>query len=297
MRATVAPFRLPEKGAAVHAGWTMNTADGEVSLPDELDHWDYQTRLELHAGISVNRELFLTSAGLGPKSQLEVVIVARSNSTRIRRCVSRMGLPDQPSYDLVIPVHLPGWDLGGVLDLTTMIVATNPDPLNDLSARRDGSILWHVRHRTHLEGRGARFPTDATDFTVTRPASANAGWYLTIDSSDPEVSFMASVRLTLNSALPIIQRVLAGEDSPETRRMRSVISWDVARQLVLFALHWDQLPEEAEPDDDASLGGVLSLLLVRFWPTDTPPILRRRLEDEPSAIEAKIQHSTRTFCA
>lgn len=297
MKQTIAPFAVPSTDVVNHGGWRLGTADGEISLPVDVEHWDYQTVLRLSAPVSVDRARALDEAGLSPDTDLAVLVTVRSDHTGCQRRVALVAVPPQARYDLAIEFELDGHDLGGRLDLDTLLVATAPVPARALAARRPASILWRARHRTHLEGQSSRFPTDSAEFALSRPSQADAGWVLQVDLTDPDASFMSSVRLTLNSGQPIVQDLLRGASDLRTAFLRRAINWDVTRQLALAALSSADV-HDGPPDPDAtSVAGVLRNILAAVWPHDEPTVLRRRLQDDPGSLEVHLQSQTRLFAA
>ena len=290
MSTVIAPFATATDNLVEHSGWVVQDTAGGSPLPVDLLHWDYQTTLTLNATISVERDALLGHCELGPDTTLAVLVEARSDRTNAHGAVARIEVPAQSRYDLAIDIKLPGHTLGGRLDLVTYLVAVHPQPLNPLGARRPGSVLWRVAQRTHLEGTGARFPTDAADFRQTRPQQSRAGWLLHIDETDPDASFMSSVRLTLNTGHARVRKLLEGNSEPDVRLLLRTMRWDVTRQLVQRALRWDEIDDGPADHDSTTLSGVLRSLLARIWPLEAPSVLRKQWSDSPELLEAQIQH-------
>jgi hypothetical protein len=274
------------------------TGDGtEVPLGAEVAHWDFQTTLNLHSAVAIDRKAALQDSDLGTETELAIIVLARSDHTNAHGAVARVLVPPQPRYDLAIELQLPGHVLGGRLDLTTQLVAMRPRPLSPLAARRPGSILWHSRHRCHLEGSAARFPTDASDFRVTRPSNARAGWHLHVDTTDPQASFMSTTRLTLNTASEGIRRVLAGDSKADVDVLMSALRWDVTRHLVLRAIACDDIEDGPADHDSTTVVGVLRSLLAQIWPLDMPSTLRERWRSDPDLLELQLQNHARLATA
>lgn len=48
MKKPVPPFLVPPESLVTHKGWQIRSGEGIISpLPTELQHWDYQTVLDL----------------------------------------------------------------------------------------------------------------------------------------------------------------------------------------------------------------------------------------------------------
>lgn len=291
MRIPIPPFMVPATDVASHTGWALITATGAQELPLDLEHWDYQSVLELVGGVSVNRRRLLEESQLSQASGLELITTIKSHHTSVQRTLVRQPVPVQDVYSLQLKASISGHDLGGKLDISTYIVAVEPVPKNALGATSPGSILWSTVHVCHLEGIGSQFPTDSEDFAITRPGHANAAWILEVDDSDLQSIFMSSVRLVVNSANPAMKRLLSGESSGETTALRRYLDFDVSRQLVDIALKNEEIVE-LEPDvHDISLGGVLRNTLSRFWPHTAPDVLRLQSTSSPGRLEFDIQHA------
>lgn len=294
MKIPIPPFIVPPLDVASHTGWALITSAGTQDLPVDLEHWDYQAVLEVVGGVSVNRRRLLDESQLAQSSGLELIMAIKSHHTSVQRTLVRQRVPAQDVYSLQIKASIAGHDLGGKLDITTYIVASDPVPTSALGATAPGSILWSAVHVCHLEGIGSQFPTDSEDFSITRPSHANAAWFLEIDDSDLQAVFMSSVRLVVNSGNPAMKRMLNGESTGETSTLRKYLDFDISRQLVNFALQNDEVIDMESDIHDVSLGGVLRNTLSRFWPNTAPDALRLQLKSNPGRIEFDIQHSRGT---
>lgn len=290
MKARAEPYLMPDPGAVDHGGWHLRTLAGEEPLGADVLHWDYQTHLSLVAAVSVDRRSILDTCMLGDDTALDVQVFAHSSHTNARMLITSVPVPAQDSYDLAVEAELPGDTLGGRLAIDTLVVAQRPVPLGPISAHRQGSILWRQRHHTHLEGEGSRFPTDAFSFAVVFPDAKNAMWRLSIDDSDPERSFMASVRLALNTDSPAVQALLAGEAGDP---LVGMIRWDVLRQLIFLGLRSDWLDDVRSDPEDPSLAGVVTAAIRAVFPHDPPTAVRARLIQTPHAVESAIQNHER----
>ena len=290
MRATVAPYLQPPPGTVNHSGWRLVDSGGDIPLAAEIPHWDYQSMLVLAAAVSIERQAVLEQCQLDSNSGLAVVVTARSDHTRAHGAIAMVVVPPQARYDLALQAELPGHSLGGRLELKTTLVVSSPQPLSPLAPRRPGSIVWWIRQHTHLEGSGSRFPTDAADFRETRPSEARSGWYLHVDTSDPDASFMSAARVTLNTGNGAVSRLLAGDAGPDTQVLLRTLRWDVTRQLVMYALACEDIDDSPADHDSTTVAGVLRSLLAQIWPLDQPSALRQRWRQNPELLELQVQH-------
>lgn len=292
MKFDVAPFLLPNPDAIRHAGWEQQSSAGPIPLPLEMEHWDYQTELVLTAKITVDVPRVADDCGLGPDSRFRLITLIRSSKTPIETKVSDVAVPrGHQSHEVLLTARVPGTTSGGRLSVETLLVVTEAKPLNLLAPFRAGSILWRDVQHSHLQGIGSQFPTDAEDFSLTRPEIAKAGWKLSIDTSEPDAMFLTSVRLTLNTHRPAITRLLAGSKDAETRQLQRMIDLDITRQLVNAALASEEIVGLDVDWEAVSVGGVLRNLLQQLWPTgEDPQTLRSWSVNDPARIETHLQH-------
>ena len=182
------------------------------------------------------------------------------------------------------PAH-PGDNPGGV--------PSGPEDL--LAPAQPGSILWRAKSSVRLEGIGAQFPTDTSDFTITRPKDINAGWILEVDLSDLDALFMASARLTLNSAVPAVKRMIQGSPDEDVKQLRRVLHWDITRQMVMMALENEDVVHSDFDPEATSVGSVLRNLISTIWPVDSPVTVRNWWRTDPSRVEVRVQSRSGLF--
>lgn len=292
MKFDVAPFLQPSPSAIRHSGWEQQSSAGTIPLPLEMEHWDYQTDLALTAKISLDLKRIADDCGLDAGSRFRLIALARSSKTPVETKVSDVPIPaGQGSRDVVLTAIVPGTTSGGRLSIETLLVVTDAKPVNALGPARPGSILWRDIQHSHLQGIGTQFPTDAEDFSLTRPEVAKAGWKLSVDTSEPEALFLTSVRLTLNTRHPAVTKLLAGNKDAETRQLQRTIDFDVTRQLVDAALASEEILGLDVDWDAVSVGGVLRNLLQQLWPTgEDPQTLHSWYLNDPARIETHVQH-------
>lgn len=289
MRLPVVPFLTPPDTAVSHGGWYLTTADGDIPVPREMQHWDYQTVLELAAAVSVDRRVVTDACALDWESTLLVLVIARSSHTNIQVEAARLEVPLSDTFDLAVKLNLDGRQLGGRLFLETLLVSTDPKPLGPLAPHHPGSILWRTQHWTDLEGIGAQFPTESIDFERSG-RDPRAGWELRIDLSDPDARFMSAARLVLNSGHPAIAKLLNGAKDEGTEQLLRTLNWDISRQMVHYALRNDDIAALDVDAEAVSVAGVLRNLLGTIWPHESVVTLQHWLDTDPTRIERRLQH-------
>lgn len=293
MKIPVAPYLYPGPETVEHRGWSVRLADELVELPSEMKLWDYQSVIGLTFGIQIDRALLTRQCELGFDSELAVLAVASSTGTGIERKIVDIPIPLRDSYEITHEVDLESYDLGGRLTIETLVVVRRAVPLSELSPTEPGSILWRLRHSTHLEGIGGQFPTEAEDFALTRPMEAHAGWALKVDTSDLDALFNSSVRLTLNSGSSSVKSLLAGSQSQESKLLATMLDIDVTRQLVAAALSNEDIRRMEVDIDGTSIASVLRNLIFQLWPSKSTSVLYGWLRDSPERLETAIQSSRR----
>jgi hypothetical protein len=292
MKRPIVPFLTPPAAAISHGEWLLRSADGDSPLPKEVPHWDYQTVLELAAPVSVDRASVTETCRLGRSSGLAVLVMARSNHTNAEFLAARLDLPMSDTFDLAVELRLEGVQLGGRLFLDTLVVATDPKPLDRLAPQHPGSILWRTTHWTDLEGVGTQFPTDTLDFKAAG-LDPDAGWQFKIDLADPDARFMSAARLTLNSGHPAMARLLTGAKDAGTEQLLRTLNWDITKQMVHAALSSDDVAGLDLDPEATSVAGVLRNLVGRVWPLESIATLRAWSRSDPARIEVHLQQHAR----
>lgn len=292
MRKPIVPFLTPPSSAVSHGDWLLKSIDGDAPLPKEVPHWDYQTVLELAAPVWVDRASVADACRLDRASGLAVLVMARSNHTNAELLAKRLDLPMDDTFDLAVELSLEGLELGGRLTLETLLVVTDPKPLDLLAPQQPGSIIWRTAHWTDLEGIGTQFPTDTLDFRAAG-LHPDAGWQFKVDMSDPDARFMASARLTLNSGHPAIARLLTGATDAGTDQLLRTLNWDVTRQMVREALSSEDVVALDIDSEATSVAGVLRNLIGRIWPLESIATLQLWSLSDPARIEVHLQQHAR----
>lgn len=295
MRVPVAPFLTAPLSSMRHDGWSVVTSGYSGALPAELASWDFQAALGVSAHVWIDRSSILDECHLGKASALRLVVLAHSDTTRIENAVALVRIPEVDVFDGHIECDLNSSELGGRLTLETILVTSSPAPRDLLAPAQPGSILWRTKSSVRLEGIGAQFPTDTSDFSISRPKDADAGWILEVDLGDLDALFMAAARLTLNSAVPVVKKMLQGSQDEEVKQLRRVLHWDVTRQMVIMALENQEVPHSEFDPEATSVGSVLRNLLSSIWPADSPVTVRNWWRTDPSRVEIRIQNRSGLF--
>ena len=280
MKVKVPPFLMPAADNIAFDGWYQQLCDENVALPEELEHWDYQTRLVLSAFISINEPKILSECHLGPGARLGVLVVASSEATSTETVLALVDIPHGSNDTRALTVEVPGQNFARRLTVDTQVVVTVPDPMDGIAPSKQGSILWAADQKTYLQGVGAQFPTYAEDFNVTKPKLNHAGWVIEIDTTDPHGLFLSNIKVVLNSGRPEIQKLLSGAKDAFTAQLQRLIDVDVSRRIATAGLR---------------MAGGLRASLSLLWPDVPVDHLAHELENDTGAFEARIQQNRGLF--
>lgn len=296
MRLAVRPFAVAsDDSVRFTTSWRVVRGDHTEALGDSIRDWDYMTVLSLQAELEVDVTEVRRSAHIGKRCGLTVVVSAGSSATRMRGPIWSGQVWSVTRERLRIGVDVAGAELGGRLDLHTQLVVSEPDPADDLGAATPGTILWTNRHSVMLEGDGPQFPTESGDLSQPPHSLPKAAWWLDIVTDDLDVVAAAAVRLIVNRAHPIMKRVLDGDTSPESVLALEVSRWDVARQLIEFALDSPEFVERFGTFEEDSFGCLLANIMVMHFPGETPETLRTIRAVRRARFEAGLQNAARIF--
>jgi hypothetical protein len=294
MRLAVRPFAVAsDEAVRFTAGWRVVRDDHTEALGDSIRDWDYMTVLALQAELEIDVTEVRRSAHTGTKSGLAVVVSAGSSATRMRGPIWTGQVWSVTRERLRIGTRIAGAELGGRLDLLTQLVLSQPDPIDDLGATTRGTVLWANRHSVMLEGDGPQFPTEPGDLSRPPHALPKAGWWLDIVTDDLDVAAAAAVRLIVNQAHPVMRRVLDGDTSPDAVLALETSRWDVARQLIEFALDSPEFTEGFGNFEEDSFGCLLTNIMTMHFPGETPESLRTMRFQRRARFEASLQNAAR----
>lgn len=295
MKVKVPPFIVPEAESITFDGWYQQIGDENVSLPDELEHWDYQTRLVLSAFMTLNEAQILKDCHLGSGSRLGVLVSASAEATSTETVLALVDIPVGWNAARALTVEVPGQHFARRLTVTTQVVVTVAEPLDGVAPSKQGSILWSTGQKTYLQGVGAQFPTYAEDFSITRPKISHAGWVIQIDVTDPHALLLSNIKIVLNSGRSEVQKLLSGAKDAFTAQIQRMIDVDVSRRIATAGLRMPEVLDSEADFDDLSVAGGLRASLALLWPDVSIEHLAHELENDAGAFEARVQQSRGLF--
>jgi hypothetical protein len=235
---------------------------------------------------------------LGADDPVEAVVVWRSSGSTIRGrgTVVALGSATE-SREFTLSADLPGRLLAGDVRISTQIVLAGEGRSSDVLAPRfAGSVLWEESVSVALEGTASRFPIEVVDFSAVHWAPYGAGWYLSWNSDELHQPFLRNVRLFINASHPaVVGAVQTATPTPEQAALRSVLYYDVGRQLIRGALENDDLVEVPESFAEGSTGRAVLRMLKVFFPTERPKSLRSTMRTRREYFDGLLQGSLRLF--
>ncbi|WP_218719224.1 MULTISPECIES: hypothetical protein [Nocardia] len=290
----VLPYKKPSSNVVRAGAWLLSIDGDEMSLPDHLPHWDYQTNLSLRRVIHVDIDRALAEATLAPGTELALAAVWTSTGSKLRGVVSRVVVPAHGEIEL--RAELVGADLGGVLTLDTSLVLAHRRRGTDrpVAPRRGGSVLWSDRSQIRLQGDAPQFPIAIVDFARTN-YPGDAAWHLEI-GSNLDVATMGSLLLLVNEKKTLIAEALqrAGNPRLQDKMALSMLYADVARTMVDHALRISDFDDDATYLDE-TLGATLQELFGRLFPGRSITDVRLAAQESPNLFASQLQAAVKIF--
>jgi hypothetical protein len=286
------PFMRPPGDVVVAGPWSRAAADGTEELPRELPDWDYDTVLSIRRPVQIDGLRARRLSGLADDAEIDLTVRWAASSSALRGRAWRAAVPSRDGVELNVEFDLDGDELGGVLELATILTLRRSTPAaSPAAARRPGSVLWSDRYSIMLQGDAVLFPLAIADFHEL-PYPTKAGWYLEV-GEDLEAAALGSVLLLANERKEVVVAALvaAGAPTDADRRVLSTLRTDVLRALVERALTHEDFTEEVEYPT-GSLGALLTAVLRTTFPALSLEALRRERSSEPALFTSRVQDAT-----
>ncbi len=265
---------------------------GPEELGTRVEEWDPDFDLVLEREGFISPDELRRTVGLSDDAGLDLVARWSSDATRIGG-VSSLPLSGHPA-GLEIPVKIrvkvPGHRAGGNLDVETLIILASPGRSSQpAAARRAGSILWHDRVRTTLEGSAAQFPVSSVPFSDLGHLPSGAWWHIAFASSEMDTPFMRAVRVLINSDVPGLTTALAsGSQLPQSAAVTSMLVLDVTRSLIALGMESGAFINDPGFIPE-SLGAAVHESVSAVWPGAPLISLAERWASDRPGMETDIQ--------
>ena len=294
MRAPVSFGYLRPATERIDGGrWSVVTADGTAARDDgTLPGWDYFTPIKVERVLTIDVEGIRRDCALGPEARVRGVLAWHSTLTNIRGAV----MADVEGANTIsLRADLESTQLGGVLTLQVQLVVGVPSAGTSLlSPNRAASVLWAEETRIILEGEGQRFPMLPLDFAAAGVGGGrqSSGWCLEGTNAELSSSGTGSLRLLLNTSNPTIRTLLDTPEDLQSVVVQRFLLYDVYRQLVMCALHQDDL-QDGMDWEAGTFGDLLATCVHRLFGPQRLDSLRGEYLEEPSEFEARLQAQLR----
>lgn len=283
------PYLLPPETAVAAQPWCFT--DG-AEIGDRLDHWDPFVELDLARVFEVDLDETRRACQLSEHAAFALVATWSSNRTRTMGDGTVVEFGNlRGTVRTALTLAIPGSEAGGRLTLRTRLVLRHageqPSPI---SPRRVGAILWEEERHLAVEGGAARFPITAADFKAIAYCPENAAWFLEWDPGDLEAPVLGGMRLLINSGHEAIPDMLrSGSADPRAAVLRSFVTFDVARSLIVGALRNDRFVDDPESFEEGTVGRMIFELMALCWPGKPIPSMRSRINEDAALVNAEIQ--------
>lgn len=289
------PYRSPSTDVVRADPWVLVTEDGELTLPESLPDWDYQTDLQLRRSIHIDLDRARSEAGIPSTAALTLAAVWTATGSNLRGPADRIRIEGSGSGAIEIQTRLHGSDLGGTLVLDTALVLSDTNAYARPSTpRRAGSVLWSDRRSLRLQGDAPQFPMAVIDFANTSFPD-NAAWHLQI-GGNLHGATMGSLLLLVNEKNTATATAFqnAAKPRPIDRVVLSAVYADAARIMIEHALRHDDFTDGVTFPDD-TLGSTLLSLFNRLFPGSSITDVRLRLQRSPSLFASELQAAVKLF--
>lgn len=256
-------------------------------LPDMLATWDYATDLQLERTVDVDLGLVREEAGLPESVPLALgALWASDNHLRGAGSIRKLEA-DEPTSRVTLELVLEGWDLGETLTLDTELFLLDDLEVPDgpPAAFRAGSRLWSQRKKVRLQGTAPRFPLALVD-PLLFGFGEQTPWFLDI-RPELDTPALGGLHLLINESNPVVRAAVESPDGkPETDPIMSMLSYDVGRTLLEFALEQDDASGEGY--DEETVGHSMRALLARVFPGESLAQVRARRRSDPAGFAADV---------
>jgi hypothetical protein len=294
---TVYPYLRPQEGRVVLTQWRFAPQDTE--LPAHLADWDPNTNLSISCTANVDVPGVFKDCDLKRSDVVAIGASWHSTGTSLRGAGTLLQLDSGVlGSDLQLVLDMPGHLLASEVMLETSLFLAVPQAAGrpPLAPSIAGSILWKSQAKLVLEGRGARFPVEVMDFARSGWLPANAAWHLDWNPESPEATFLAGVRLFLNSAHPAVARAINPTIHTEAdNNVLSAMYFDLGRQMVLGMLGNSDFVADPQTHGKGSLGYHALALIRRLFPGEALDALHARAKNRVQFFESELQAKLRLF--
>lgn len=288
-RVSLLPHSTARRG--VRAGpWTTPVGDAEVDVTTSPPPWEPGTPIVLHSELVVDPEHVREACGLAPTDEL-VALARWSCAATDARGVSERVLLREPGAAALALVIDPDLALGRVTLSRAVLLGSSAPPRARTAAHREGSYLWRESPSevttVEIGPPRHRITAEVVDFRDLPHLDPAAAWAVDLALDDLDAPAEGTLRVLLNARHRAVAAML-GDTDEQSSSLRSVLRWDVGRELVRRALADDGLVDGAD-HAAGSLGEALQELLRATVPDLGAGELRAMRDERPAALDALLQ--------
>lgn len=288
-------YPLPSQDAASIVDYSFSIGDVPISGDAFRDQpWDYESPVSCVFTIEADLQRVLSESGLVPKATaysgdpppVGIALTWFSTKTKLRG--------SSPIYDLIdghneLSLEIEGGLLGGSLEITA-VIALSDDVIIDpprLAPKIRGTLLWTSDQVVlPLEGGGARLAMAPVNFKKSGITPRDALWLVNL-SENLEIPVSSGVRVMINTAHPLTEKMLENPSTPEATMWQKEIETDLMTLMVNHGVrHID--PSSVDSDfDDGSLGQTITALISSLFPNES----MEDLAGDPERVSATVRAS------
>ena len=292
-RARTLPYRRADDETVQASSWHLGEAGSGKELTDHIPGWDVKLSIQLAQRLRIDAGALRSQTGMPPHATLKLLVRWLCSSTRRRGVQTIATLPPDGIVEREIHLQLRGADLGGTLELATVVMLSAALPRAPIRAWMPGTVLWDSVNELRLEGSGSRFPMTAVPFSKAHYSLPNhAAWHLDFDD-DLSLPVLGSVMLYINEENPTVKQMLSDPDAPAAQTASAVLQFDVAAQLVRAAIASESFRNRQNPWPRDSLGMVMERLLKTRFRRDEHEAMRQDMVERPGQFASMLQDRLR----
>ena len=297
MKTSSPPYLRPYFERIEIKDWLL-IKNGSSSLLGELmPEWDTATNITIAINAEVDTYGILEDCKLSRSAQLRLVSSWESTGTGLRDCGNFVDLDTNLSnQSVLLEAQIEGAMLASEVVVGVSLLLMKVGMVTErLAPKLTGSLLWRNQRKIALEGTGTRFPVEMVNFSESFSwLPENAGWFLDWDRFDFTRPVLGSVRLYVNSNHQRLKAAVNGIKEID-QALREVISFDIARTMIMTALDSEDFINESEKYADETVGAAVRRLVNTLFPSKALHERAQYRKQYPDRFECDLQDSLQLF--
>ena len=286
-------FTVASEDSIAFSEWT--NLDGQPAIENKTlnQKWDPYNFISLSTNVSVDTKKLLQSTNLTDKDTFRIIASWHSPGTTLKGAGKNTGeyhnfIADKDNLNFEVKLNVDGSLVGEKLFISLKLCLVKKLSTSPISPAILGSVLWENTNEIILEGEGSMFPMQVRKFPKSY---SNASWYLDMGEMSAPVS--GGLRLYINAEKEeLINSINSKESSTDFSK---IIYCDVARQIILGALHDDDFRSATQNNEEQVFAngtvGKCAFDLIKIYLKKSPMELYNQYQLNPLEFERDIQHS------